>query len=586
MHSISPAGRPLTARFFLGLGGGLLLVASAWLWLTVGSWPYANAQALGRIVYNDYGYDRLRLALTPGRWAALRGLLLGATAAGGVLLARHPPAGLLAEVREVGHRALRRIRRWPRAATGTAAGLLLVLVAVRLWYLLQYPLSTDEVGSYDFFVAHGPLAVGSFYPIPNNHIFYNLLAWPGYVLGLSPHWVMRLPTLLLGTAGTAVGCFLLARLVGLRLATLVTGLVGLAPLWVYYGAVGRGYFLQFCWLQLGLFAVVELLQPTTLFRKLAWAAFAGSSILGLYTIPTYAYPLVGLSLALAAGLARQRRLGELVGAGLIIGAVSVLLYAPVGAVSGWDRLLSNRYVATRSAAQFWPAFRAVLYEMAGELFGPSLRLSGPAWLAAALLGGGLVRYLLPPGPRRRLALVVWALLATPLLLMAAQRVYMPTRTLLYLTFAGYLLLALLLAKAWQRLPPRLRLGWLRGPAIAAMVLGVGGYRLYRNQPQLRYSRHETQLFGQAYHWLRQQPQPAAGPARVWLRAPLQALFFAHYNQTTPGQHPQLVATQGTWPTEPYDFVVLNNQYAALPASQTAGYYRAYHDQLITIYAHQ
>ena len=101
---------------------------------------------------------------------------------------------------------------------------------MRVWYLLQYPLSTDEVGSYDFFVAHGPLTISSYYPIPNNHIFYNLLAWPGYALRLSPRCAMRLPTLLLGTAGTVSGYLLLARVTGLRLATLTTGLVGLGPL--------------------------------------------------------------------------------------------------------------------------------------------------------------------------------------------------------------------------------------------------------------------------------------------------------------------------------------------------------------------
>lgn len=591
MRNAASGTEPVPARFFVGLGGIALLAAAGWLWLVVGFWPYAKAQVLGDIVYNDYGYHRLNPALSPARWAALRGLLLGAMLVGAVLLgagllARPGPAGIFAELRLAGGRAVRRIRRWPRLARGMALALVAVLVGARVWYAFQYPLSTDEVGSYDFFVAQGPLAISSFYPIPNNHIFYNLLAWPGYALGLPPRWVMRLPTLLLGTAGTAVGFFLLARLVGLRLATLVTGLVGLEPLWVYFGSVGRGYFLQFGLLQLGFFSAMELLRSASHYRQLAWATFVTSSILGLYTIPTYAYPLVALGLVLAAGLGRQRRLPELFGAVFVIATVSVLLYAPVGAVSGWDRLLSNRYVATRSAAQFWPAFRAVLYEMASDLFGPSVRLSGPAWLALALLGGGAARYWLPPGPRQRVALAAWVLLATPLLLMAVQRVYMPSRTLLYLTYAGYLLLGLLLARAGSRAFHRFQCQlhpW-RWAAIAAVVVGVGGFRLYQNQAQLRSAQHETKLFEQAYHWLRRQPRPAGRPVRVWLRAPLQALFFAHYNQTTLGQGPQLVTYDAPWPAEAYDFIVLNNQFVASAASRTAAYRQVYHDQLITIYA--
>ncbi|MCI1187548.1 hypothetical protein MON38_08965 [Hymenobacter sp. DH14] len=582
MRSQPSPKKEVSAGFFRSLGGTLLLLATGSLWLTVGLWPNARAQALGKIVYNDYGYYRLNLALTPGRWWALRGLLLGATLLGAALLAGSRQTNLLPELRAAGRRAVNRIRRWPRPAAGIATGLVLLLLAARLWYVLQYPLSTDEVGSYDFFVAHGPLAISSYYPIPNNHILYNLLVWPGFALGLPPRWVMRLPTLLLGTAGTVAGYLLLARVVRLRLATLVTGLVGLGPLWVYFGAVGRGYFIQFGLLQLGFFAALELLRPATRYRELAWAAFVASSILGLYTIPTYAYPLVGLGLVLAIQLTRQRRLIELVWASLIIGTVSLLLYAPVGAVSGWDRLLGNRYVATRSAAQFWPAFRAVLYEMGAELFGPSLRLSGPAWLGAALLGGWAARWLLPAGPRRQTAMLAWVLLATPLLLMAGQRVYMPTRALLYLTFAGYLLLALLATRAARRATRPF--GLFRWPLIVAVVLGTGGLRLYRNLPQLRYSRHETQLLTQAYQWLRQQPTPR--PARVWLRAPLQALFFAHYNQTTNGPHPHLTAARNSWPGQAYDFIVLGNRFPAPAADQRAGYRLAYHDELISIYAHR
>ena len=574
----------LPTRFFQRLGGWALLLAGSWLWLVVGFWPYEKAQALGHIVYNEYGYYHLPLALNPVRWWALRGLLLVVTLLGAALLTGQLPTTWRIELRTISRRSIRCVRRWPSPALGIALGLVVGLFAVRFWYLLQYPLSTDEVGSYDFFVAHGPLAISSYYPIPNNHIFYNMLAWPGFALGLPPRWAIRLPTLLLGTAGTVASYLLLARLVGLRLATLVTGLVGLAPLWVYYGAVGRGYFLQFHLLQLGFISALELLRPTSRYRQLAWIAFGASSILGLYTVPTYAYPLVSLGLVLATGLTRQHRLPELCWASTIISTVSLLLYSPVGLVSGWDHLLGNRYVAARGALQFWPSFRAVLYETGAELFGPSLRLSGPAWLGGALLGGWAAHRLLPAGPRRNVAYIAWILLATPLLLMAVQRVYVPTRALLYLTFAGYLLLALLMERGWQRWARRMNK--LRWPLIIIIVVATGSFRLYRNQPQLRYSQHESMLLTAAYQWLRHQPRPIASPARVWLHAPLQSLFFAHYNQITTGSHPMLVANDEPWPSETFDFIVVANHFPAPTFNQTLGYRLAYHDQLSRIYARQ
>ena len=574
----------LPGTFFLRLGATVTVWAAGWLWLVAGLWPYTAAKALGNIVYNDYGYFRLPLALTQGRWWMLRVVLFVALLLGAAILASRGSFNTLAELRLAGQRASRRVRRYPRPALGIVAVVLLAIVLARGWYLLQYPLSTDEVGSFDFFVAQGPLAISSYYPIPNNHIFYNLLAWPGFILQLPPFLVMRLPTLLLGIMGTGLSYLLLARATGLRLATLVTGLVALAPGWVYYAAAGRGYFLQLSLLQMGFFAVLELLRPVSRYQQLAWAVFVGSSIFGLYTIPTYAYPLVALGLSLAVGLRPQHRTRELVWAGLIIALISALLYAPVGVVSGWNRLVGNRYVTTRAAAQFWPSFRAVLYEMAAELFGPSLRLSGPAWLALAGLGGVAAHRLLPAGPRRQTALVAWALLATPLLLMAIQRVYMPTRALLYLALFGYLLVALLATLAWQYVTRTFPLAKRQWPLVVAAVLGLGSYRLWQNQAQLRYSRTEAHAFEQAYKWLSTHPRPAYGPARVWLHAPLQALFFAHYNQLAAGPRPLLTTQNTSWPAEDYDFIVLDNRHPKAATAPTPGYQRAYHDQFTTIYA--
>ena len=533
-------------RYVIFVGAVALLLASVGLGLVFYPTPYRRLLALGSFIYNDEGFFRLGLPLTPARYAWLRALLAAGTGVGLLQLLKRrfwgasqsvarPWAEVGAEVRHGRTRLARWWNRLPASGQLLAAGLVALLVVVRGWYLLHYPLGTDEVASYDYFVREGPVAITSYYPIPNNHIFYNLLAWPLAEAGLSPRLVMRLPTLLLGTGGTVAGYALLARRTSLRLATLVVGLVGLTPLWVYYAAVGRGYFTQFCLLQLGFFAVLELLRPATAYGRLSWVAFIGSSILGLYTIPTYAYPLASLALGLGAGLLAQRRWPEvraLVVAGAVIVVVTLLLYAPVVAVSGWAQLTANRYVAAKTAAQFWPAFRAVLYETAAELFGPSLRLSGPAWLGAALLGAAVVRRWLPAGPTRRLGLLTWGLLALPLLLMAAQRVYAPVRVLLYLTFFGYLLGALLLVRLpWRR--------WLvarwRWPLVLALVVGVAAPRLYNHQAQVRASRAETQQLQQAYRWLRAQPRlPASAPAQVWLYAPLHELFFAHYIQQDAG----------------------------------------------------
>ncbi|WP_156175895.1 hypothetical protein [Hymenobacter terrenus] len=472
----------------------------------------------------------------------------------------------------------------PASSQTVAVGAVLLLLLARTWYVAYYPLGTDEVASYDYFVAHGPIAISCFYPIPNNHIFYNFLAWPLAQVGLSPRLVMRLPTLVLGTIGTVAGYILLARLTGLRLATLVTGLVGMAPLWLYYAAVGRGYFVQFCLLQLGLFAVVELLRPASGYIRLSWLTFITSSILGLYTIPTYAYPLAGLVLGLGAGLLLQgcrHRMGELLLAGLIILVVTSLLYAPVVAVSGWRQLVSNRYVVAKTSAEFWNTYRAVLYERAAELFGPSPRYSGPAWLAGTLLGGLAVRRWVMTGTRQTLGLLTWTLLALPLLLMAAQRVYAPTRLLLYTTFLGYLLGALLVVRLPVRRILPVRTWW---PLIVLAVIGIGGIRLYQQRLQIKASQHETLQFEQAYQWLETQATEKGPPAEVWLQAPLHELFFAHYLQLAKTRHLTLHAAPGAAPEAGFDFLVIGHQHPPSTQPPPAPYHPVYRDELVTIYA--
>lgn len=585
---ISPGDEGIV-RYIGFVGGVLLLLAAGGLGLLFFTSPYSKALALGSFTYNDEGFYRLDLALTPARYQLLRALLASGIAGSllmvvGLRLTGQPTAKLSAEL----HHGRDRLRRWwqrqPAYARSIGLGLTGLLLAVRGWYLLNYPLGTDEVASYDYFVREGLLAITSYYPIPNNHIFFNLLAWPLAEIGLSPRLVMRLPTLLWGTVGTVAGYVLLARLLGARLATLVTGLVSLGPIWVYYAAVGRGYFVEIGLVQLGFFAVVELLRPSSAYVRLSWLGFIGSSILGLYTIPAYAYPLAGLGLGLGGGLLVQRRwarLRALAAAGLVIVVVTGLLYAPIVMVSGWQKLASNRYVAAKSAAQFWPPFRAILYETAAELFGPTLRLSGPAWLAGALLGGWAVRRWVAAGPARIMGLLAWVLLAMPLLLMAAQRVYAPVRTLLYLTFFGYLLGGLLL----RRLPMRrwLAARW-QWPVIIVTVLSIGGWRLYRHQAQVRASRYETQQLEQAYHWLNSQPAKAAQPVRVWLYSPLHELFFAHYaSQSKAKPHLQLQSGGKDGPRGAYDFVVLDNYFGATAKIISRQYQPVYHDYLVTIY---
>ncbi|TYZ08032.1 hypothetical protein FY528_13355 [Hymenobacter lutimineralis] len=126
---------------------------------------------------------------------------------------------------------------------GLSGALLLNIVAVRLYYALAYPLGTDEVATYDYFVRGGALASTSFYPFPNNHVLFSLSCWLVSCFSDNAALVLRLPAFLISLVGTVLLFLLLLRFAGFRVAFLVVGLVSFSPMALYYAVAGRGYFL-------------------------------------------------------------------------------------------------------------------------------------------------------------------------------------------------------------------------------------------------------------------------------------------------------------------------------------------------------
>jgi hypothetical protein len=179
------------------------------------------------------------------------------------------------------------------------------------------------------------------------------------------------------------------------------------------------------------------------------------------------------------------------------------------------------------------------------------------------------------------------LLAMPIVFMALQRVYAPVRTVLYVTFFGYLLAAWAVRLGWRKLPHQwkvpVRWQW---PLVLVVVLGTGAARLYRHQVQVRASRAETQQLQRAYGWLRAHQRPGGTPTRVWLYAPLHELFFAHYAGQEANKSLLLHSGGREGPAHPYDFVVFDNYFLKSDNPLQPAYSRAYHDHLITIYSHQ
>ena len=527
--------RPPPARFFALLALLTLAACAAWATAVLASGSYAEARALDGITRHLAWHIR---AFGPGDWrtatgglAALAGLLgLAALAA----LARCP-AEARALGRELGGSLLahgRGLARLPRHQQRLALAGLAGLTALRLYFSLSQPAHAEEIASYLWFVRRGLLAVGAYYPVPNNHVLANVVAWGFSWLHPGFWFALRLPVLLTATVVTT-GLFALGRRVaGFWAALLGTGLfAGLQLSW-YFAAAGRGYWLFFGWAALVLFATLALGTGTRRPRA-AWAALLLGSLGGLYTMPAFAYPALaawawlGASAWQSGGLRRPLRrfwsralpaLLALLGVGATLGAGTALLYAPLLLVSGWKALAGNGYVAAQAAGAFWPALPAYVQLAEGMVAGQGT-VGGLLTLAVA----GAARYALR-GPLPRLLL--WWLLA-PYLWLLVQRVLPPERVLLYKSEALFLLAGLLVVAGWRRLPATAQ-----RPASAAVALAAAafvGYQLYQVERLNRTNRRPVAAYRAAWQWLARQP---AGAALV--PDSRQRLYFHFYACTASG----------------------------------------------------
>ncbi len=547
-----PALPALSPRFFLALGLVGLTIGSLGLSLVYGP---ASAAVLGQLRGLRYHDATFRYFAVPGTAAGFRllrwGLLALSATSGLAVLALARRGGLLrreaAALAQEWRAAAPLLARWRQLAGAerrTALGLFLGLTLLRAYWVVQYPLYGDELVTYLSFVRPGPVAATGFYPIPNNHVLYSLLCWLFSTVSPNFYWVMRLPTFLIGTLGTAlVGLWLLRRY-GVRVAAWAVLLGGLFPYALFQSVVGRGYGLLAVCGQLGLLATLALADRPAQSRR-AWVVWVGSSVAGCYAVPTYLLNLVGL-VALLAWWQRPNW-GRLALAGAVVGALTLLLYAPVLVVSGPGALLHNAYVAPGAGHVAGLTPWAFAQRTEGQLLGVgALALPLLLLLTAGALAAGrwwpLVR------PLQHLLLAAAVLLWLPYALLAARAVYPPARVLAYREFYGLLLVLPLVAVAWRTWRPP---AWLGRPAVALalpVLLAAAAVLVpfqRRAAPDALLNNHVAQT----HRWLRQH-----GATHVLANHAHYQLYLVFFNQQANGN---LTVDASPQPGRRYDFQLLD-----------------------------
>lgn len=169
------------------------------------------------------------------------------------------------------------------------AGLVIILPTATLFFLAYtFTVTYDEALSYSLFISRGHLVSMTYYPVPNNHIFFSLIST--FVTSLpssDPVFLMRSISVI---SYVLSACFILKLLnifMSKELSILICALYLVMPFTLYYGFLGRGY--SFITLLFFLSLYILCVQSIDKKHDLKIGIFSVLSAIGIYTIPTYVY---------------------------------------------------------------------------------------------------------------------------------------------------------------------------------------------------------------------------------------------------------------------------------------------------------
>ncbi len=241
--------------------------------------------------------------------------------------------------------------------------ILLAGIAVRIAFLF-HPMHTDEAYTFNVYVSK-PLYIGlTYYSAPNNHLFHTFLAHIAYLLLGNHPWVIRLPALIAGIL-VVLASYLVMRIFYNKHAALLTAAItASSSVLIRYSTSARGYSLV-CLIFLFILALASYLRQSR--NPGAWLLFAVLSAVGFYTIPIMLYPfgivVIWLFLTIIlekTGTGRSFLLKDLFIYVTVTAVLTLILYAPVLAVSGIKSLVANPWVVSRSWSYFIAEFPSSL----------------------------------------------------------------------------------------------------------------------------------------------------------------------------------------------------------------------------------
>jgi hypothetical protein len=252
--------------------------------------------------------------------------------------------------------------RWHLALLGVILGIAIVNDAQFLNRSMRY----DEAYTFNIFASRPLIRIISDYSLPNNHIFHSILVHFAYKIFGGQPWVVRLPAFIAGMLLIPAGYLTGRTFFSANVALFGSGLIAFFSALVDSAVNARGYTI-ICLITLLLLAFGEYVKSHK--NRTAWGIMILLAAVGLYTVPTMIFPLGSVGLWLFASWFFCKTSPEYGGFSFIKYLIlfsaltlflTLLFYAPVFIVSGYQSAVSNSFVRPLNPSEFW-------FKLAGRL---------------------------------------------------------------------------------------------------------------------------------------------------------------------------------------------------------------------------
>lgn len=321
--------------------------------------------------------------------------------------------------------------------------LVLIATSASLHYALTLPVSFDEACTYILFTREGFVETITTYPAPNNHVFFTILTgicnnllFGNILLKIRLTSIFINILSLLALYKFAITFF--SRNFGLLFVGLYTGLF----FTIYYSYMARGYCLVSLLFIGCLYYTFKIVKGDE--SRKHFLLFGLLSVIGLYTIPTFIYAFISLSVYII--IVKRHLFWTQFKVGLSVFLTSTLLYFPIIYNCGLNSIISNPYV---KSMQIIPTLKSIptylLYTIQ--------EITGIHWLIVITISSISIYHMLKSKEKRTLVFIL-VMIITPLFLIVIQRVNPFARVFNYCSVVLLLLMLIPYKTNIDNLKPR------------------------------------------------------------------------------------------------------------------------------------